>query len=118
MKVALASLMVVLGEGAATGEGTEDVAVVAAVGPADEGGMNWNCCELGPTRKTVGSEVAAALAAATAAAAAGAVEEALEEVGVGIETGTVTGTVAGGAAGIVAGARTGAGGGGGTHSSV
>lgn len=41
MKVAFASRIVVLGEGAAT---TAGMGVVVVVGPADEGGeMNWNC---------------------------------------------------------------------------
>ncbi len=118
MNVAFASRMVVFGEGAATtvvdtvAEGT----VVVAVGPADEGAMNWNCWELGPTRKTVGTDGAAAAAAAatTAAAAAEAVEDALEDVGpeVGIGIGTMAGVVAGVVAGTIAG------GSGGIHSSV
>lgn len=43
------SLIVVLGVG---GAGTEEVmGIVVVVGPAEEGGeMNWNCCELTPTR--------------------------------------------------------------------
>ena len=96
--VVLGSRMVVFGEGVArdAGIGGGEEVAGAGVGPVEEGEMNWNCWELGPTRKTVGiaaaveapTEAAVETAAAVAAAAAPATGPAAEATGTGIETGT------------------------------